>query len=190
MNNLRYLKEEDYGKLLEDVMSRLSLTSRGEYELNTYSWQQTWPNSCCGFPGAGGQAITNTTNATTVIFELLPEDPNDFRIFYVYHAGRFAYELIDDAFCEIDDFMDDMMDHCVLGQVDYQLRYQTTPPNMCTCLDCQCADNSAIAEKAEQVFRHEYCDEVIELVKTNLKNNLSFDEALTQALEEINERTS
>jgi len=184
MNNLRYLKEEDYGKLLEDVIDRLSLTSRGEYELNTYSWQQTWSDSCCGFPGAGGQTITN---ATTVIFELLPEDPNDFRIFYVYHAGRFAYELIDDAFCEIDDFMDDMMDHSVLGQVDYKLRYQTTPPNMCTCLDCQCAENSTIAEKAEQVFRHEFRDEVIQLVKNHMKT-LSFDEALTKALEDIHER--
>lgn len=48
-------------------------------------WQQTWPDTSCGFGGIAGQAFTN---ACTVVVH----DPES-EAKLVYHRGAFAYRV-------------------------------------------------------------------------------------------------
>lgn len=74
------------GGVLLDAVTRLDDFNNYPVDfgdLIIYSWQQSWSDATCGFPGIGGQAITT---AQTVLVMLGLSGPA-----CVYHAGRFAY---------------------------------------------------------------------------------------------------
>ena len=70
-------------QLLEDALQRLSANRE---EVVMQAWEQTWPNTSCGFGGIAGQAFTT---APTVVVQ-----HKDTEATVVYHANRFAYRVL------------------------------------------------------------------------------------------------
>jgi len=54
-----FIQTEDIAPILEDARKQL-----GSDDIEYAAWHQTWGNTCCGFGGVGGQAMTR---ATTVV---------------------------------------------------------------------------------------------------------------------------
>jgi hypothetical protein len=95
--------EERHEILLQDALSRLS-ADREDVELS--EWEQTWPNTSCGFGGISGQALTT---APTVVVQ-----HKETQQVVVYHANRFAYRVDKPSGA-----FDDAVAHCSLpGKVE------------------------------------------------------------------------
>lgn len=71
-------------------------------DVQVYSWPQTWGDTTCGFPGIGGQMISE---AQCVVVTYAHAE------YAVYHDGRFAY-LIPHA---SDVFWEDFASHRLVG---------------------------------------------------------------------------
>ena len=74
-----------------------------DFEL--YTFEQSWPDTTCGFGGVGGQAITT---AITYVFVPVSVDEKC----YVYIGGKFAYS------CDWSEtFKKDLMNQNVAGKI-------------------------------------------------------------------------
>jgi hypothetical protein len=91
-------------ELLQDAMERLS-AQRNDVQVE--QWEQTWPDTSCGFGGLAGQAFTS---APTVVVQ-----HRDTEETVVYHANNFAYHVHSPS----DKFNEAMMAKQLPGQKDF-----------------------------------------------------------------------
>lgn len=80
-SSLQVLREQ-HQSLLEDALERLSAHPE---DVEVRKWEQTWPDTSCGFGGLAGQAFTT---APTVVVQHRETDEA-----VVYHANNFAYRV-------------------------------------------------------------------------------------------------
>jgi hypothetical protein len=85
LETMRTVLRDAMGKLDAEAAKIKSGTHQFS-DLNIYSWPQQWPDATCGFPGAGGQAVTT---AQTILVESYLTGA-----WVVYIRGKFAYLVI------------------------------------------------------------------------------------------------
>jgi len=103
---------ENLKKVLDDALYRIVgehiIEDRNSQHIkDVLMWDQMWPNTSCGFGGIVGHAFTQ--GITVVV-------GSQTGMVYVYHDGRFAYQIVAPS----EEFQVKLMERKLPGKVEYE----------------------------------------------------------------------